>query len=50
MIVKAIEEGDADQLQSYFEGERQFSESIDMNFAITKELTTPLMLAASYGE
>ena len=50
MVVKAIEDTDADLLQSYFEGERRFSESFDFNFPITKELTTPLMLAASLGE
>jgi hypothetical protein len=50
MVVNAIEDTDADLLQSYFEGEKQFSETFDFNFPITKELTTPLMLAASLGE
>ena len=50
MVVKAIEDTDADLLQSYFEGESSFSESFDFNFPITKEYTTPLMLAASLGE
>ena len=50
MIVTAIEECDANSLESYFEGDKLFSETIDLNFPINKEMTTPLMLAASYGE
>ena len=49
-IVEAIENMDSNLLQSYLEWDKTFSESIDLNFPITKEKTTPLMLAASLGE
>jgi hypothetical protein len=48
--VEAIEVSDTNFLQSFLEVERTYSESVDLNFPITKELTTPLMLAASIGE
>ena len=49
-LVEAIEVNDSNFLQSFLEVERTYSESVDLNFPITKELTTPLMLAASIGE
>ena len=49
-LVEAIELSDSNILQSFLEVGRTYSESADLNFHITKELTTPLMLAASFGE
>jgi hypothetical protein len=49
-LVEAIELSDSNFLQSFLDVERTYSESLDLNFPITKELTTPLMLAASVGE
>ena len=49
-LIEAIELSDSNFLESFLEAQSAYSESVDLNFPITKELTTPLMLAASIGE
>ena len=49
-LIEAIELSDSNLLESFLEAQSTYSESFDLNFPITKELTTPLMLAASIGE